>query len=131
MSRRTERVNELLRVEISELIQRELKDPRVDHGLVSITEVRVSPDFRRATVFVSHLGDDEERKAVLEGLQHSAHFLHGKLAHRVSLRNVPQLVFEFDPSLERGAHLAALIAETARLRSDSQDDEDAGDGANA
>ena len=114
MSRRTERVNELLRAEISQLIQREVKDPRVDNGLVSVTEVQVSPDFRRATVYVSHLGDEEQRGDVLAGLQHAAPFLHGLLVHRVSLRNVPQLVFEFDPSLERGAHLSALIADAAR-----------------
>jgi ribosome-binding factor A len=57
MSWRTSQVNELLREELSELLLREVKDPRVDHGLVSITEVRTSPDMRHATVFVSHLGD--------------------------------------------------------------------------
>ncbi len=125
MSRRTERVNELLRAEISDLIQREVKDPRVDNGLVSVTEVQVSPDFRRATVFVSHLGDEESRKDVLTGLQNAASFLHGLLAHRVSLRNVPQLVFQFDPSLERGAHLASLIAQTAAQAREREEHPDA------
>ncbi|MCK6565615.1 MAG: 30S ribosome-binding factor RbfA, partial [Dehalococcoidia bacterium] len=62
MSRRTERVNDLLREQLSELIQREVKDPRVARGLVSITEVQVSPDLRHATVYVSHLGDSGERE---------------------------------------------------------------------
>lgn len=111
MSRRTSRVNDLLREELSELIQREVKDPRVSHGLVTITEVQVSPDLRHAIVFVSHLGDESEREDVLRGLQGAAHFLHGKLMHRLDMRRVPELVFRFDPTIERGARIASLIHE--------------------
>ena len=109
MSLRTTRVNELLRAEISELLLREVKDPRVSEGLITITEIRVSPDLRHATVFVSHLGTDEEREHALEGLQHAAPFLHRALMHRLKMRNVPHLVFRFDPSIERGARLSDLI----------------------
>ena len=109
MSLRTARVNELLRAELSELILREVKDPRVAEGLVTITEIRVSPDLRHATVFVSHLGSDEEREHALEGLQRAAPFLHRELMHRLRMRAVPQLVFRFDPSIERGARLSDLI----------------------
>ncbi len=114
MSRRTSRVNDLLREELSDLLLREVKDPRIGHGLLSITEVLVSPDLRRATVFVSHLGDVEERKEVLEGLTAAAHFLHTELMHRLKMRSVPELVFRWDPSIERGARLASLIAEVQR-----------------
>ena len=109
MSRRPARVNELLRAEISELILREVKDPRVSEGLITITEIRVSPDLRHATVFVSHMGSEEEREHALAGLQHAAPFLHRELMHRLKMRNVPDLVFRFDPSIERGARLADLI----------------------
>jgi ribosome-binding factor A len=109
MSLRTARVNELLRAEISDLLLREVKDPRVTEGLVTITEIRVSPDLRHATVFVSHMGTDEERKHALEGLQHAAPFLHRELMHRLKMRNVPELAFRFDPSIERGARLSDLI----------------------
>jgi len=109
MSLRTTRVNELLRAELSELILRQVKDPRVGEGLITITEIRVSPDLRHATVFVSHLGTDEERQHALEGLQHAAPFLHRELVHRLRMRNVPDLVFRFDPSIERGARLSDLI----------------------
>src|ERR1043165_7333393 len=109
MSVRTARVNELLRAEISDLLSREVKDPRVTEGLVTITEIRVSPDLRHATVFVSHMGTDEERKHALEGLQHAAPFLHRELMHRLKMRNVPELAFRFDPSIERGARLSDLI----------------------
>lgn len=109
MSRRTERVNDLLREELSDLLLREIKDPRVAQGLVSITEVQVSPDLRHAIVYISHLGQEAERAGVLEGLQHAARFLRNELVHRLKMRTVPEIVFRFDPSIERGARLASLI----------------------
>lgn len=111
MSRRTDRVNELIREELSEIILRGVKDPRVGHGLVSVTEVHVSPDLRRATVFVSHLGEDADRPEVLRGLQQAARFMHVELVRRLKMRNVPELDFQFDPSIEQGAWLAALISQ--------------------
>lgn len=116
MTMRTTRVGELLRAEISELLLRGVKDPRVGRGMVTITEVQVSPDLRRAVVYVSHLGTEAERAEALEGLQHSAPFLHRELVHRLSLRNVPELVFRFDPSIERGARLAELIEQVRAER---------------
>jgi len=116
VSMRTTRVNELLRAEISELILREVKDPRVSRGMVTITEVQVSPDLRRAVVYVSHMGTETERRDALEGLQRSAPFLHRELVHRLSMRNVPELVFKFDPSIERGARLAELINQVGAER---------------
>ncbi|PFG74989.1 ribosome-binding factor A [Tepidiforma thermophila] len=116
MSMRTTRVGELLRAEISELLLREVKDPRVSRGMVTITEVQVSPDLRRAVVYVSHLGSEQERAEALAGLQHSATFLHRELVHRLSLRHVPELVFRFDPSIERGARLAELIHQVSAER---------------
>lgn len=118
MTMRTTRVAELLREELADLILREVKDPRVSRGLISITEVQVSPDLRRATVYVSHLGNDEERDEALKGLQNSAHFMHRELMHRLKLRNVPDLVFRFDPSIERGARLASLINEVSHQRTE-------------
>lgn len=116
MTRRTVRVNELLREEISELLRREVKDPRLGQGLTTITEVQVSPDLRHATVFVSHLGDVGEasdRDAILAGLRAAAPFLHRELVHRLTMRHIPELVFRFDPSIERGARLASLINEVS------------------
>lgn len=120
MSMRTTRVNELLRAEISELLLREVKDPRVSRGMVTITEVQVTPDLRHAVVYVSHLGTGAERKEALEGLKNSAHFLHRELVHRLSLRNVPELVFKFDPSIERGARLAELINQVGAERGEHE-----------
>ena len=116
MSRRTSRVNDLLREEITTLLLREVKDPRASQGLVTITEVQVSPDLRHATVYVSHLGDETERASVMKGLEHSAHFLHKELTRRLTMRHVPELIFRFDPSIERGARLASLINQVAATR---------------
>lgn len=122
MSLRTTRVNELLRAEISDLILREVKDPRVSEGMVTVTEVRVSPDLRHATVFVSHLGSDEERQHALDGLQRAAPFMHRELVHRLKMRAVPELVFRFDPSIERGARLSDLIRKVSAEHRERQAD---------
>ena len=111
MSRRTNRVNDLLQEELASLILRDVKDPRVSQGLLSITEVVVSPDMHHAIVFVSHLGSAAEREEALHGLSQASHFLHRELMHRLKMRNVPELTFRFDPSIERGARLGALITE--------------------
>jgi ribosome-binding factor A len=111
MSRRTDRVSDLLREELSDLIRREVKDPGVEHGLVSITEVVVSPDLRHATVYVSHLGEAGERDEVLRALGRAAHFPHRELGHRLTMKRVPELIFRPDVSIERGARLTALIHE--------------------
>ena len=116
MSRRTSRVSELLREELSELVQRELKDPRLEGAFLSITEVEVSADLRTASVFVSHLGSTEERDDALAGLQSASLFLERELWRRLRLRRTPSLSFRFDPSIERGARLASTIAELARDR---------------
>ncbi|MCY3646116.1 MAG: 30S ribosome-binding factor RbfA [Chloroflexi bacterium] len=116
MSRRTSRVSELLREEISDLVQRDLKDPRLEGALLSITEVEVSGDLRSAAVFVSHLGTAEERDEALAGLQSAASYLERELRRRLRMRRTPSLTFRFDPSIERGARLASTIADLARDR---------------
>lgn len=108
MTRRTERINDLLREEISELLRRELKDPRIG-GLVTITEVDVSPDLRRAKVFVSVMGSDEEKSSTLEALEAAAHFLQRELRRRLTIRRMPELAFIADDSLERGARILSLL----------------------
>lgn len=120
MTRRTVRVNELLREEISDLLQREVKDPRLGEGLITVTEVQVSPDLRHATVFISYLGEGEQAK-VLAGLAAAAPFLHRELVHRLTIRRVPEFTFRFDPSIERGARLASLIHEVSGSYSTDDD----------
>lgn len=110
MSRRQERISYLLRQEISELLQREAKDPRLG-GLVSITEVNVSPDLKQARVFVSVLGSDDEKQQVLAGLRGAVGFFRRELGERITLRYIPEISFYYDDSLARGDHLLRLMRE--------------------
>ncbi len=109
MSRRTERLSDLLQEELSQLLLREMKDPRLAQGLLTITEVLVSPDLHQATIYVSYLGEDSDRDDVLRALGSASRFMQGELVKRLVMRRVPDLHFRFDPTIERGARLAALI----------------------
>ena len=99
MTRRADRINGLLRQEISLLLSREIKDPRLD-GIISITEVQTSSDLRNARVFVSVLGDQDTKDAALDGIQSAASFLRRSLRDRLKLRYVPFLKFALDESIE-------------------------------
>jgi ribosome-binding factor A len=108
MARRIERVGNLIRHEISELLQRQVKDPRLG-DFVTVTDVSISPDLRYAKVFVSCIGSEEEKRETLSGLAAASGFLRNQLAKRLRLRRVPELSFQWDDSIERGAHLLQLI----------------------
>jgi ribosome-binding factor A len=113
MTRRTERVGELLRAELSEILQREVKDPRLN-VLFSITEVDVSPDLKTARIYFSVMGDDDARENALRAARAATPFLRRELRPRLSsLRYVPELTFMSDDSIERGARLSALIDQVA------------------
>jgi len=111
MSRRTERINDQLREEISDLVLHALKDPRIS-GLVSITEVDVAPDLSHAKVFVSVLGSDEERASTMRALAAGAQFVRRELRRRLTIRRVPELEFLADDSLAHGARILSLLDET-------------------
>jgi ribosome-binding factor A len=115
MTRRTERINDLLREEISDLLRRAVKDPRIG-GLVTITEVDVSPDLRRAKVFVSVLGTDEEKVSTFRALAAAAHFIQRELRKRLTIRRTPEITFLPDDSLERGARILALLQQAREGR---------------
>jgi len=108
MAHRIERVNNLIRQEISDLLKRQVKDPRLG-GFVAITEVSASPDLKYAKVFVSCMGDKEEKREVLGVLTAASGFFRNELAKRLRLRHIPELIFQWDDSIERGAHLLELI----------------------
>lgn len=107
MTRRTERVSDLLRAELSDLILREIKDPRI--RLVSLTGVEVTSDLRRAIVRVSALGDDTEREEAVEALRHARGFLRTELSRRLRTRVTPELVFELDRGAEHSQKISDLL----------------------
>ena len=110
MAHRIQRLNNLIRREVSELLQRQVKDPRLG-SFITVTEVSTSPDLRHALIFVSRICSEEEKQETLSGLVAASGFLRNELAKRLGLRRVPELRFEWDDSIERGAHLLKLIDE--------------------
>ena len=107
MTRRTDRMSDLVRAELSDLILREIKDPRIK--LVSLTEVDVTSDLRRAVVRVSALGDEAQREAAVEALRHAKGFLRTELAHRLRTRVTPELVFELDRGAEHSQKISDIL----------------------
>jgi ribosome-binding factor A len=116
-SQRIVRVQRLLRAEISSVVQRRIKDPRV--GIVTITEVRADPDLKRARVFVSVLGNAEEQTAALAGLSSGAGFIRAELMKVLHLRPMPTLEFLPDDSLARGSRTLDLLDQ---IRHEPEDD---------
>jgi ribosome-binding factor A len=108
MSRRTERVNDLIRDELSDMLLREMNDPRLG-GLISITRVEVSPDLANARVFVSVMGEPEEQKQAMKALEAASGFMHRELKKRMDIRKVPFLSFKLDTSIARGAEVLSLL----------------------
>jgi ribosome-binding factor A len=107
VSRRTDRVSDLLRAELSDLLLREIHDPRVK--LASVTAVEVTPDLRRALVRISVLGDDAQRQEAIDGLRHAKGFLRKELAHRLRTRATPELVFELDRGAEHSQRISDIL----------------------
>ena len=110
-NRRQQRLNDLLREELSEAM-RDLRDPRLS-GLTSITEVTVTPDLRSAKVYVSTLGTDEQRNAAVEGLGAAAARLRHELKARLrTMKYIPFMTFQRDDSIEEGSRLLNLMRES-------------------
>ena len=108
MTRRTERINELIREELSDLIMRELRDPRLD-GLISITRVDTTPDLFNARVDVSVMSETADQAEAIKALNAAAGYLHRELVHRLELRRVPFLTFRLDNSIAEGAAVLSHI----------------------
>ncbi len=120
---RSPRVAELLREEISLLMTREMKDPRI--RLASVSAVNVSPDLRQARVMVSAVGDDAARQSVVQALQHAEGFVRGRLNDRLeNLRAIPHLRFELDESIAYSIHISEVLRDIAAEERPSNDGED-------
>ena len=108
MTRRSERVSELLRHELGQLIVRDLKDPRLS-GIVSITLVETTNDLKKAKVSVSVMGSPEVQEATMRGIVSAAGYMRHELGKRLSLRSVPDLTFVLDHSLDQAEHIYQLL----------------------
>lgn len=108
MPRRIDRVNELLRHEISRLLSLQVNDPRLT-GVISITRVTTSRDLREAHVFLSVMGDSAAKQKVLEGIRSAAAYLRRELRPRLTLRYTPFLRFDLDESMEEVEHILGIM----------------------
>ncbi|MGE0058436.1 MAG: 30S ribosome-binding factor RbfA [Dehalococcoidia bacterium] len=129
MTRRMERLNELIRADLSDLILREVRDPRLG-GLISITRVDTSPDLYTSRIFVSIMDEPKQQEIALRALNSAAAFFHRELKSRLQTRRVPFLSFQLDTSIAEGAEILALMNETSRndvppepVKADSDDDD--------
>lgn len=104
---RVEKVQELMKQEISQIVQRELKDPRI--GFVTITSVECTGDLREAKIYVSIMGSEQQVKDSWTGLNRGLGFIRREIGKRIRLRFTPELTFELDKSLDYSAHIQELL----------------------
>ncbi len=118
--KRSEKVADLIHKEISEMLMKTVKDPRI--GFVTITRVDVSEDCRSAKVYFSVAGTLEERERSVKGLNSATGYVRKELGRRIRLRYTPEIIFKFDPSIEYAIHIGEVIRQ---LKKDEETDEDA------
>ncbi|MFC7363790.1 MULTISPECIES: 30S ribosome-binding factor RbfA [Bhargavaea] len=109
MTMRANRVAEQMKKEMGDIIGRKLKDPRI--GFVTVTDVEVTGDLQQATVFISVLGDDRQKEDTLKGLTKAKGFIRSEIGNRIRLRKTPELLFEFDESVDYGNRIESLLRE--------------------
>ena len=105
------RINEAVRQELSTLISREVKDPRIDSMMTTVTRTIVATDLKTCKVYISVYGDQEKKEETMTGLKNCEGFLRRMLAKNLNLRNTPELQFILDESIEYGMHMSQLIDE--------------------
>lgn len=109
MAHRVNRVGEQMKKELGDIISRKIKDPRI--GFVTVTDVQVTGDLQQAKVYISVLGDEEQRENTLKGLAKAKGFIRTEIGQRIRLRKTPELIFEFDESMAYGNRINSLIHE--------------------
>jgi ribosome-binding factor A len=109
MTQRTDRIDELLRQEISDLLTREIADPRI--GFATVTDVETAPDLSHARVWVSVIGQPEDRLVTVRALERAMPFIRRELGKRLRLRRIPEFSVRLDESIERGSRVMQLINE--------------------
>jgi len=107
MSLRANRIGEQMKKELSDIIGRKLKDPRI--GFVTVTDVRVTGDLQQAKVYITVLGDEEQKKNTLKGLAKAKGFIRSEIGQRIRLRKTPEIIFEIDESTDYGNRIESII----------------------
>ncbi|GEK32518.1 30S ribosome-binding factor RbfA [Kurthia sibirica] len=107
MTLRANRVAEQMKKELGDIIGRKLKDPRV--GFITVTDVEVTGDLQQATIYITSMGTEREKKETLKGLEKAKGFIRSEIGSRIRLRITPELFFAFDPSAAYGNHIDDLL----------------------
>ncbi len=110
--KRSERVADLIKMEIADILIKKIKDPRV--GFVTVTGVDVTDDLRYAKVYISVMEDEVTRKKTLAGLNSASSFIRSELGRRLVMRRIPELAFKIDNSLEQAAHIFEVLDKIKR-----------------
>ena len=108
------RINMEVQRELSEIIRTEIKDPRVTAAMVTVVAVEVTPDLKYCKAYISVLGDQEKARDAIVGLKSAVGYIRRELAHRVNLRNTPEISFVLDQSIEYGVNMSKLIDDVTR-----------------
>lgn len=117
---RPARIGEEIRIELSQLLMRQVKDPGV--GFITLTEVKVTPDLQIARVYYTTIGDDKARRETRRALERATPFLRRSVGQRLRLRRVPELEFFFDESVERGDRIEQIIRKLHEGEQSSDDE---------
>ncbi|MBE3569321.1 MAG: 30S ribosome-binding factor RbfA [Bacillales bacterium] len=119
MNLRANRVAEQMKKELSDIIGRKIKDPRI--GFVTVTDVQLTGDLQQAKVFISVLGDEKQKKDTLKALAKAKGFIRSEIGQRIRLRKTPDLFFEFDESIDYGNRIETLLKEITSSDSNQQE----------
>ncbi|WP_330576498.1 30S ribosome-binding factor RbfA [Defluviitalea raffinosedens] len=103
------RINEEIKKELSDIIRQDLKDPRIIQTMVSVLNVDTTNDLKYCKIYISVMGNEEQKKGVIEGLKNASGFIRREIARRINLRNTPELIFKIDDSIEYGIRLSKII----------------------
>lgn len=122
MSLRANRVGEQMKKELGDIIGKKIKDPRI--GFVTVTGVEVTGDLQQAKVFISVLGGEEQRENTLKGLAKAKGFIRSEIGQRIRLRKTPEIIFEFDKSIDYGNRIDTLLHEIHKEENQNQNQMD-------
>ncbi len=106
-NKRVNRISEQIKKEVGDILNTKLKDPRI--GFVTVTDVEVTNDLQQATIFISILGEEEEKESTLVGLTKASGFIRSEIGKRVQLRKTPEIKFSYDESLEYGNKIESIL----------------------
>lgn len=118
--KRSARVSDQMKHELAEILMRKIKDPRVRS--VTVTDVVVTDDLRNAKIFISSY--DVDRESSLKGLQSAAAFIRSELGRRMRLKFIPEIIFRYDDTVERGAHIMELLHKIEQERGDNPEEDE-------